>query len=101
VECNTLEPRNIAKDNNEIVVPILQDHNEELKKKLEERDGLIATLQKKLQERESEMKEMEANFRSKISGLAKKLEEKDNERGQEEIEEHMELEGKLQEEINT
>ena len=95
VESNTLElaeveHTNIGKDNNENVVPILQDHIEELKKKLEERDGLITSLQKKLEKKSSEMNEMEANFLCKISGLVKKLQEKDNERGQVEIE-HVEL----------
>ena len=67
-----VEPTNIGK-NNEYVVHILLQHVEELKKKLEERDGLIATLQKKLQESVSEMKEMEANSPSE---LVKKLEKK-------------------------
>ena len=96
VESNTpelaeVEPTKIRKLNNENVVPILQEHTEELKKKLQEGDDLITSLQKKLEEKESEMNEMEAKFLSKISGLVKELEEKDNERGQVEIDEHVEL----------
>ena len=90
-EVAEVETRNIGKDNNENVVPILQEHIEELKKKLEERDGLITSLQKTLEEKDSEMNEMEANFLIKISGLVKELEEKNNERCQVEIEEHVEL----------
>ena len=82
VEANALdldeeEPENIGNSSNENV-----GYTEELKKKLEDRDDLIISLQKKLEEKESEMNEMKANFRSEISGLVNKLEEKDNEREQ-------------------
>ena len=64
-ELAEVEPTKIRKLNNENVVPILQEHTEELKKKLQEGDDLITSLQKKLEEKESEMNEMEANFLSK------------------------------------
>jgi hypothetical protein len=56
VEANTLEiakgkPVNVGKTNDEDVKPILQDDIEELNKKLEERDGLITSLQKKLEDK--------------------------------------------------
>lgn len=56
MEANTLEiakgkPVNVGKTNDEDVKPILQDDIEELNKKLEERDGLITSLQKKLEDK--------------------------------------------------
>ena len=74
VESNTMghaeeEPTNTGKDYNEDAVPILQEHIEELKKKLDERDGQIASLQKEFEEKECEMNEMEANFLTNRSGL--------------------------------
>ena len=73
------------------VKPIRQEDIEELNKKLEERDGLIISLQKRIEEREWEMHEMQATFGSEISGLLKELQEKDNERGLVEVQRQLEL----------
>ena len=57
---------NKGDSSNEQVEPNFEEDFEELKKMLQERDCLIASLQNKLKEKELEMGEMEAAFRSKL-----------------------------------